>query len=181
MFDREALRRLIESLALERGEFRLASGKIASYYLDCRKVTLDSQGAFWIGHGVLGLIRDKMPDALGGMAIGADPITGAVLTVAASEGQTLRGFIVRKEAKQHGTGRSVEGAFRPGDSAVIVEDVATTGGSSLKAIDHAEAAGMQVREVIAIVDRMGGAREAFAERGVGFRSLFTVADFGLDP
>ncbi len=179
MFDKEALKQLVADLAIEHGEFRLASGKTASFYLDCRRVTLHSQGALLIAHGMLDLLRDDPPQAIGGMAIGADPITGAILAVAAEKGLSLRGFIVRKQAKQHGAGREVEGPFQPGDQAVIVEDVVTTGGSSLAAIDKAEAAGMKVREVVAVVDRLAGAAETFAQRGVRFRSLLTIKDFGL--
>ena len=99
------------------------------------------------------------------MAIGADPITAAVITVAGRQGKSLRGFIVRKEAKAHGTGRDVEGPVQAGDKVVIVEDVVTTGGSSLAAIEKLQAAGLQVQGVMAIVDRLEGGAAAFAQRG----------------
>jgi len=134
VYDKQALIALIRDKALEFGDFTLASGKKASYYLDCRKVTLDSAGANLIAEGILELLADAWPDAVGGMAVGADPITAAVLTVAGRQGRSLRGFIVRKEAKTHGKGRDVEGPVRAGDKVVIVEDVVTTGGSSLLAI-----------------------------------------------
>jgi len=180
-YDRETLKSLIAELALEFGDFTLASGKKASYYLDCRKVTLDSRGATQIAAGILELLGDDLPDAVGGMAIGADPITGAVITAAGVAGRQLKGFIVRKEAKQHGKGRDVEGPVTPGERAVIVEDVVTTGGSSLKAIEKAEAFGLKVVGVIAIIDRLEGGAENFAQRGYNLQTLFTVRDFGIEP
>ncbi len=116
--------------ALQFGDFTLASGKKASFYLDCRKITLDSRGAGLVGAGMLELLQSDFPDAVGGMAIGADPITAAIITLAGQTGRELKGFIVRKETKEHGTGRRVEGPVQPGDRVVIVEDVVTTGGSA---------------------------------------------------
>ena len=117
----------------------------------------------------------------GGMAIGADPITAAILTLAGMRDIPLRGLIVRKEAKAHGTGRTVEGPVEPGDEIVIVEDVVTTGGSSLKAIERCEEFGLVVRRVLAIVDRLEGGAEAFGERGYELTSLLTIRDFGIEP
>jgi orotate phosphoribosyltransferase len=181
VYNREALIALIREKALKFGEFTLASGKKASFYLDCRKVTLDAQGANLIAEGILELLGDQLPVAVGGMAIGADPITAAVITVAGQRNKPLKGFIVRKEAKTHGTGRDVEGPVQAGDTAVIVEDVVTTGGSSLAAIEKAEAAGLKVQGVIAIIDRLEGGREAFAQRGYALRTLLTIRDFGIEP
>ncbi len=180
MYDRQALKDLVRQHALKFGQFTLASGKTASFYLDCRRVTLDSEGARLIGEGILDLLTPRLPDAVGGMAIGADPITGAVITIAATRGLPLRGFIVRKEAKTHGTGRDVEGPVAAGDRCVIVEDVVTTGGSSLKAIERVEAFGMKVEGIIAVVDRLEGAAETFADKGYSFQSLFTIRDFGIE-
>ena len=180
MYDRQALQELIREQALQFGEFTLASGKQASFYLDCRKVTLDARGAQLIGAGMLELLSDNMPPLVGGMAIGADPITGSILTLAGSQSIPLRGIIVRKEAKAHGTGKFVEGPYREGEEVVIVEDVVTTGGSSLLAIERCEAVGLQVRRVLAIIDRLEGGREAFAERGYELSTLFTVRDFGIE-
>jgi orotate phosphoribosyltransferase len=181
MYDREALQRMIGEKALAFGDFTLASGKKASYYLDCRQITLDAQGARLVGEGMLDLLSDNLPDLVGGMAIGADPITAAILTLAGIRGLPLRGVMVRKEAKGHGTGRFVEGPFREGESIAIVEDVVTTGGSSLLAIEHCEAVGLKIQRVLAIIDRLEGGREAFAERGYDLTTLFTVRDFGIEP
>jgi orotate phosphoribosyltransferase len=181
MYNKPALENLVRELALQLGQFKLASGKMSAYYLDCRKVTLDSAGANLIADGMLSLLGDNLPDAVGGMAIGADPITGAMITVAGRTGRKLKGFIVRKEAKAHGTGRDVEGPVKPGDSAVIVEDVVTTGGSSLAAIEKAEAFGLKIRGVLAIIDRLEGGRETLAARGYSLETLLTIEDFGLKP
>jgi orotate phosphoribosyltransferase len=179
MYDHEALQQLVREKALKFGDFTLASGKKATYYLDCRQITLDSQGARLIGEGMLGLLAADMPQLVGGMAIGADPITAAILTLAGVNNKPLRGVMVRKEPKQHGTGKLVEGPFKPGESIAIVEDVVTTGGSSLKAIEHCEAAGLKVQRVLAIIDRLEGGREAFAARGYELTTLFTIRDFGI--
>ena len=180
MYDKESLIELIRQQGLEFGDFTLASGKKASYYLDCRKVTLDSRGARLIAAGILELLGEAMPNAVGGMAIGADPITAAVITLAGLREIDLKGFIVRKEAKQHGKGRAVEGPVTPGDRVVIVEDVVTTGGSSLRAIDQVEQFGLQVERVIAIIDRLEGGAEAFQQRGIPLTTLLTVRDFGIE-
>jgi orotate phosphoribosyltransferase len=179
MYDKAALMELVRKLALQLGDFTLASGKKSKYYLDCRKVTLDSAGANLIADGMLELMGADLPDAVGGMAIGADPITAAIITVAGRSGQALRGFIVRKEAKQHGTGRDVEGPVQPGDRVLVVEDVVTTGGSSLAAIEKAEAFGLKVLGVMAIIDRLEGGRETLAARGYSLQTLLTIRDFGL--
>ncbi len=181
MYDKQALIELVRAKALKFGDFTLASGKKAKYYLDCRPVTLDSAGACLVGYGMLDLLGDNLPPLVGGMAIGADPITGAILTLAGVRGTPLRGIMVRKESKGHGTERYVEGAYAEGEEVVIVEDVVTTGGSSLLAIERCESVGLKVRRVLAIVDRLSGGREAFAERGYELTTLLTVRDFGIEP
>ena len=180
-YDKQTLIQLVREKGLKFGDFTLASGKKAKFYLDCRRVTLDSHGANLVGNGILDLIGDSLPDAVGGMAIGADPISAAIITLAHLRGKHLSGFIVRKEAKEHGTGRAVEGPVEPGMSAIIVEDVVTTGGSSLKAIEHVEAFGMKVHGVIAIIDRLEGGRAAFESAGYSLRTLLTIRDFGFEP
>lgn len=179
MYDRQQLIDLIRQLGLKLGDFTLASGKKSSYYLDCRKVTLDSQGANLIAHGMLELLGPQLPDAVGGMAIGADPITAAIITTAGAQGRKLKGFIVRKEAKQHGTGKDVEGPVNPGESCYIVEDVVTTGGSSLAAIEKVEAFGLKILGVLAIIDRLEGGEAAFAAKGYKLQTLLTIRDFGI--
>ena len=179
MYDQAKLIELIHEKALEFGDFTLASGKKASFYLDCRRLTLDGEGANLVAEGILEKIQDDLPAAVGGMAIGADPITAAVITRAWQQGYKLRGFIVRKEAKVHGTGRQVEGPVKPGDRVVMLEDVITTGGSSLKAIAHAREFGLTVDRLITIVDRGASSDLVFNEVGVHFQSLVHVNDLKI--
>ncbi len=181
MYDRDALIALIRERSLKFGEFTLVSGKKASYYLDGKQVTLDAEGARLVGEGILEFFGENMPAAVGGMSIGADPIAASVITIAGVRGVPLKGFMVRKEAKGHGTNQFIEGPVKAGDEVVIVEDVVTTGGSSLLAIERAEAFGLKVRNVVAIIDRMEGGREAFESRGYSFSSLLTIREFGIEP
>ena len=182
MYDKEALIALVRHRSLKFGEFTLVSGKKASYYLDGKQVTLDPHGAKLIAEGILQLIVGRaMPDAIGGMSIGADPITAAVVAMSAVNGTPISGFMVRKEPKGHGTNQHIEGPVKPGDKVVIVEDVVTTGGSSLKAIKHCEDFGLEVVGVIAIIDRMEGGAAAFAKAGYKMSSLLTIEDFGIRP
>jgi orotate phosphoribosyltransferase len=182
MYDKQALIALVRQKALKFGQFTLASGKKATYYLDGKQVTLDPAGARLVAEGMLDLLAaGPMPAAVGGMSIGADPITAAVVTMSAVRNTPLLGFMVRKESKGHGTNQFVEGPVKPGQTAVIVEDVVTTGGSSLKAIERVEAFGMKVVGVLAIIDRMEGGAEAFAQRGYPLSSLLTIRDFGIEP
>ncbi len=182
MYDRQALIDLVRSRALKFGDFTLASGRKATYYLDGKQVTLDAAGARLIGEGLLDLMASRgLPDAVGGMSIGADPIAAAIVTIAGVRGLELRGFMVRKEPKGHGTKQYVEGPVSPGQQVVIVEDVVTTGGSSLQAIERVEAFGLKVVGVLAVIDRMEGGAGAFAAKGYPFESLLTIRDFGIAP
>jgi len=174
---------LVEAKALKRGTFRLASGREASFYLDAKQVVLDAHGAMLVGRAILERLRSlgPLPAAVGGMSIGADPITSAVITMAGVEGLPLKGFMVRKEPKDHGTKKYVEGPVEPGQRVVIVEDVTTTGGSSLLAIDRVHEFGLVVERVVTVIDRLAGAKDAFAARGIPLESLVTIRDLGLEP
>ena len=180
---RAELLRLIETKALRRGTFRLASGREASYYLDAKQVLLEAHGAMLVGRAILDLLRASgpLPAAVGGMSIGADPITSAVVTMAGVEGLPLKGFMVRKEPKDHGTKKYVEGPVEPGERVVIVEDVTTSGGSSLTAIDRVREFGLVVERVVTVIDRLAGAKDAFAARGIPLDPLVTIRDLGLEP
>ena len=180
VYNQSALIELIRKHALKFGEFQLASGQTANFYLDCRKLTLTGEGANMVAAGVIAELESDWPDAVGGMAIGADPITAAVVTCAGQMSRELRGFIVRKEAKAHGTGQQVEGPVKPGDKAVIVEDVVTTGGSSIRAIEYAREFGLKIDRAIAIVDRESGAADRFADVGVQLTSLVKLSELKLD-
>jgi orotate phosphoribosyltransferase len=182
-YDRERLIALLKRDALRTGTFTLASGRTSHYYVDGRKVTLSAEGAMLIGAGMLERLAG-VPDivAVGGLTMGADPIVGATLAAAGARGLTqLRGFLVRKEAKGHGTGKLVEGPLEPPARVVIVDDVATTGGSSLQAADAIESLGCTVARVIVVLDRLEGAAKAFAARGLAFESLLTIRDLGVEP
>jgi orotate phosphoribosyltransferase len=181
MFDRQKLIDLFQQRALKFGDFTLASGKKARYYLDGKQVSLDSAGLRLIAEGLLELLADVKFTVVGGMSIGADPIIGAVLAVAAEQRQSLKGVLVRKEAKGHGTNRFVEGPLERGAAVVVIEDVVTTGASALFAVDRIEELGGKVVQVVGIVDRREGGAENFAARNLPFRSLLTIEDFGLAP
>ena len=177
--DRKPLIEIIKRDALKFGDFVLASGQRSSFYIDCRNVTLSAEGAALIGRGILDLLGDEPFEAVGGMTLGADPILAAVLAIAGLEKRPLRGFIVRKEAKGHGTGKLVEGPLKEGDRVVVVEDVSTTGGSAIKACEAVEATGAKVVHVVTVLDRLAGAEAAFKAKGYKFSSLVTVKDLGI--
>ena len=180
-YDRNRLIAIIQEHALKFGDFTLASGKKASYYLDCRMVTLHPQGANQIAAGMLDVLLSNrfgaFPDAVGGLAIGADPIAASVVVHAGLRDKSLLGFMVRKEPKQHGTGKLVEGPVQPGMKCVIVEDVITSGGSALKAATAARDYGLDVIGVLGIIDRLEGGEAAFQEAGIPLATLFTIKDF----
>jgi orotate phosphoribosyltransferase len=182
-YEREELIALLLRDALKRGTFTLASGRKSHYYVDGRKVTLSAEGAAVVGAGVLEQLS-ALPGitAVGGLTMGADPIVGATLALAPSAGLGhLRGFLVRKEAKTHGTGSLVEGPLEPGSTVAIVDDVATTGGSSIQAVQAVEAMGCKVAIIVVVLDRLEGATAAFAARGIPFRALLTIRDLGVEP
>jgi orotate phosphoribosyltransferase len=181
-FDRTRLIDLLKRDALRVGTFTLASGKTSHYYVDGRKVTLSAEGASAVAEGVLAVL-DGRPEveAVGGLTMGADPIVGATLALAGLRGRPLLGFLVRKEPKGHGTGQLVEGPLGRGQVVAILEDVATTGGSALKAVDAVEAMGARVGCVITMLDRLEGAAAAFEARGLDFYALATVRDLGVEP
>ncbi len=173
---------LIKLLSYEKRDVTLTSGKKSSYYIDGKQTTLDPEGAYLVGELFTGIIRKEFSSAkgVGGITLGADPIISSVMVVGYTKGMRLKGFIVRKEPKGHGTGAWIEGlkGFNPGDPVVIVEDVVTTGGSAIKAVGHAQDAGLRVLGIVAIVDRLEGGRELVESQGHRLVSLFTKADLG---
>ncbi|HEX6851825.1 MAG TPA: orotate phosphoribosyltransferase [Candidatus Polarisedimenticolaceae bacterium] len=174
--ERERLRELLKTHSLMFGDFVLASGKRSTFYFDSKKTTLLPEGAWLTARAVLEVVRREKIDAqaIGGLTLGADPIVCPVAALSHKEGPALRAFIVRKEAKEHGTARQIEGALEPNSRVVIVDDVVTTAGSTLKAIEAAEAAGHTVAAVICIVDREQGGAEALAK--YPFYSLFKKSE-----
>ncbi len=163
--ERERLRALLKEQSLMFGEFTLASGKKSNFYFDSKRTTLLPEGAWLAAREILRLIRERgiEADAIGGLTLGADPIVCPVAALSHAEGRPLRAFIVRKETKEHGTGRKIEGQLEPGSRVIIVDDVVTTAGSTLKAIEAAEQAGHTVVAVICLVDREQGGAEALAK------------------
>lgn len=177
---RQHLRQLILDKALQFGDFTLASGKKSSYYIDCRPVVLSGEGAYCLARCILDALRDDAVGAVGGMAVGAVPIAGAVAAVAASMDTTMDAFYVRKEPKGHGTGKQVEGELPDGMRVAMVEDTVTTGGSTLQAIEALKRErNVEIATILVMVDRQEGAAEAFARAGYDFRCLFTVEQLGV--
>lgn len=178
--DRDRLLTLVEELALSRGHFILASGRESTYYLDGRMVTLSPEGAYLTGKLMLAQLQGQDVQAVGGLTMGADPVATAVAVVSFLEGTPIPAFLVRKEAKAHGKGKQVEGPVQPGMRVAVVEDTVTTGDSALKAIAAVEALGCTVVTVLALVDRLEGARELLESKGYRFEPLFTVRDLGIE-
>ncbi|KLN33974.1 orotate phosphoribosyltransferase [Cellulosimicrobium funkei] len=181
---REQLLALIRELAVVHGRVTLSSGKEADYYVDLRRVTLHHRAAPLIGHQLLDLLEERglgtaEVDAVGGLTLGADPIATALLHAAASRGQDLDAFVVRKAAKAHGMQRQIEGPDVAGRKVVVVEDTTTTGGSPITAIEAVRAAGGEVVGVATIVDRATGAGEKIEAFGVPYHFLFSLEDLGL--
>jgi orotate phosphoribosyltransferase len=175
---REQLANLLRAKSIKRGEFTLASGKKSDYYLDCRLTTLDPEGALHTGHCVLELL-DEMhirPDAIGGLSMGADPVVSAAIVVSAIEKRSVQGFLVRKEAKDHGRKRQIEGMEETrGKRVAIVDDVCTTGGSTQEAIAAAEREGCEVIAVISLVDREEGGSDMLRAK-YNYRAVFTARE-----
>ncbi len=169
------------------GEFKLSSGATSDYYIDCRTTTLHAEGGRLTGHAILELLEAHKIDAeaVGGLTMGADPIVSNVATASAwraasrADAPLLHGFLVRKAEKAHGTGRRIEGFYRPGARVVIVDDVCTTGASTIAAIEAAQEASMIVAAVVCIVEREeanGRAAVEGAAHGAPFLRLFTAKD-----
>lgn len=177
--NKERLKEILLEKAIKFGDFTLASGKKSSYYINAKMATLDSEGLNLTAELFLDMMADIECDAIGGMSLGADPIIGAMIAMAHNRGRGLAGLIIRKESKDHGTMKLIEGPMREGMKVVVVEDVSTTGGSASKAIDAIRAGGCQVVKVMTIVDREQGAKEHFAAMNMPFESIFSKKDLGL--
>jgi len=162
--DRKRLLALLREHSLMFGEFTLASGRKSDFYFDSKKTTLRPDGAYWVAAEMLQFLSHKgiVADAVGGLTLGADPIVCPMAALSHLTETPLRAFIVRKEAKGHGTTRQIEGDLEPASKVVVIDDVITTGGSTLKAIEAAEQAGHEVVAVMCIVDREQGGAEALS-------------------
>lgn len=171
---KEELRQLLRAKSLITGVERvLTSGRTSNYYIDAKMTTLDPQGARLVASLILDVLRAYEVDAIGGFTLGADPIVAAVAAVSAETDRPLPAFIVRKEPKKHGERKMIEGPFKKGWRVCIVDDVVTTGGSTLKACEAVEEEGGVVVLTLAIVDRQEGGRENLEARGYQFVSLLT--------
>ena len=176
---RTRLATLLREHALVRESVMLSSGRRSSYYFDARQVLLDPEGAALAGRLMWDHLAPAGPAAVGGLTLGADPLVCAVSATAWAGGERVTGFFVRKEAKKHGLGKQIEGAFAAGQAVALVEDTMTTGGSTLEALDAVLAAGARVARVLCIVDRGEGASDAFRARGLELESLFTRRDLPI--
>jgi orotate phosphoribosyltransferase len=177
---RDRLHALLRTLAYQKRQVTLSSGKTSDFYIDCKQVSLTAEGHFLIGLLFRAAIERLAPQAVavGGLTLGADPLVSATSLMSFLGGRPMAGFLVRKEPKGHGTGQWLEGASHLGAGApvVILEDVVTTGASTLRAIERARAAELVVAQVVALVDRDEGGR-AEVEREAPLAALFTRSDF----
>ena len=171
---RQELQAHLLDYSLRWGHFTLTSGRTSDYYIDGKQTTLRSRDAYLVARLLLDELKDMGVDAIGGPTLGADPVIGAVLALAALENIPLVGFIVRKEAKDHGTQHLIEGPLQPGMRVAVFDDTVTTGGSLKRAIDQVEAAQCTVIKALAIVDRQEGAQQNFTQWGYPFHALFTI-------
>ena len=175
---------LIDELAVVRGKVTLSSGKEADYYLDLRRITLDHRSAPLVGDVMLdlfeehGLLNDL--DAAGGLTMGADPVGTAIMHASVQRNTPVDAFVVRKQAKEHGMGRRVEGPDVKGKRVIAVEDTSTTGGSVLTAVEALREAGANVVAVAVVMDRGTGAQERVEAEGLPYLIALSSADLGLE-
>ncbi|HYG66834.1 MAG TPA: orotate phosphoribosyltransferase [Anaeromyxobacteraceae bacterium] len=179
--DRARLLELLRTLSFERRKVVLASGKESDFYVDCKRTTLTAEGHVLVGRLLFEKIRrlQPRPRGVGGLTLGADPIASAIALTSFLEHQPVDSFVVRKEPKGHGTGQWIEGrkTIPDGSQVVVIEDVVTTGGSALKAIERCRIENLQPILCLALVDRMEGGREAIEAQGVPLEALYTREDF----
>ena len=178
---RARLRDIIHARSFGYGEIKLASGRVSDFYFNLKPTMLDAEGAALLARLTLDALAGEQIDRIGGLEMGAVPIAGAVAQLSFMTGAPVQAFFVRKKPKEHGAKLSIEGLM-PGESlrgkrVVIVEDVTTTGGSAIKAIEAVRDAGAEIAFVLSIVDREEGAAEAFAALGLDFRVLYRASEF----
>jgi orotate phosphoribosyltransferase len=178
--NKQRLLELLKARSFKHGHFRLASGGTSDYFIDGKMTEVYSEGAYLIGEVLYELTKDLAIDAIGGLQVGAVPLTTAAVISYQLHGRKMEGFWVREEIKSHGTQKLVEGGLKPGARVVILDDVCTKGGSAFKAIDAARGLGCEVVLVLALVDRLQGAEELFREKGIeNYQAVFTIRDFGV--
>ncbi|MFZ5692063.1 MAG: orotate phosphoribosyltransferase [Pseudomonadota bacterium] len=178
---RRRLHEIIRKRSFGRGEVTLASGRKSDFYFNLKPTMLDAEGAALLAELTLDALAGENIDYVGGLEMGAVPLAGAIAQLSFMRGHPIQAFFVRKKPKEHGARLAVEG-LAPGESlkgkrVVIVEDVTTTGGSAIKAVDAVRESGAEIVMVLTMVDREEGAAETFREAGLAFRSIYTAAEF----
>ena len=182
MREQDMLQRLKEMISEEafkvsdKATFKLASGKLSKYYVNCRIVTLNPEGMVLIGNLIFDKIGDSAVNAIGGPSLGANPIADAVSIISYQKGKVIKPFYVREKVKDHGVVKKIEGNISKNDRVIIVDDVITTGGSTIRAIECARGEGLEVVKVIVLVDREEGGREAIEQHVKDCESLITMSD-----
>ena len=174
--DRDHLRRMLLERSMRFGEFVLSSGVTSNYYIDVRKTSLHPQGLQWISRLFWELLEPEGITAIGGLTMGADPLVAGLMLHSVQAGRPLDGFLVRRNAKDHGTRGQVEGNLAGHKRVAILDDVITSGESALIAAEAAESYRAQVVRIVTVVDRNQGAAQVFQQRGYPFTPLFTVND-----
>lgn len=173
---RQVLLDLIVKYAYVEGDFVLSSGAKSSYYINCKQVTLRAEGAFALGRLLLELLPEET-EAVAGLTLGADPMVSAVSVVSAGSDHPIPALIIRKKPKGHGTKAYIEGpSLTAGAMIVVLEDVVTTGGSALTAVERLQDAGYQVSQILALVDREQGGKELYKSKGIEFQALFSIQE-----
>ncbi|HTP05631.1 MAG TPA: orotate phosphoribosyltransferase [Nitrospirota bacterium] len=177
--ERKRLLKILKDLSYEEGDFTLVSGKKSTFYIDCKETTLNPEGMYLAGHLMYAAVR-QIPgaQAVGGVSIGGDPLVCATVMVSYAASDPIFGFFIRKEPKGHGTNLWVEGGknLQKGMDVVILEDVVTTGGSSLRAINIAEKEGLNVKGLVVLLDRLEGGKETIESKGYTYKHIFTLND-----
>ncbi len=179
MDDKQRLLEILKKLSYEEGEFILKSGKKSTYYIDARETALNPEGMYLIGKIMYKMVREIQGiRAVGGVSVGADPLVCAVVLASYNQKDNLSGFFIRKEPKGHGRNLWIEGAknITRGMDVIILEDVVTTGGSSLKAVEIAESEGYNVKGIIALLDRLDGGKELIESKNYTYESIFNLSD-----
>lgn len=175
---KEKLLRILKKDAYFKKKVVLSSGKTSNFYIDVRRVSLDAQGLYLISHLIWRMIKNDRISAVGGLTLGADPIVSGLCVVAWKNKEKLKGFLIRKSPKKHGRQKLIEGKeLKKGERVVIVDDVATSGGSLIKSIDVLRSEKVKIVKAITVVDREEGARENLAEYNCPLVSIFTKSDF----
>lgn len=174
------LLKILKKNSFKRKRVVLSSGKISNFYLDGRISSLNSEGAYLIASIILDMVKEDNIDAIGGLTLGADPIIGAVVALSFKRGQPLDGFIVRKDEKKHGMKRKIEGpVLKKSSRVVVIDDVVTTGSSTIQAIKAVQEIGCKIKRVIAVVDRCDGGEENIRKYNCTLESIFTKSDFNI--